>query len=452
MKLIGLEIHGYLNTEEKLFCNCSSSISEKSNTNICPICTGQPGSKPMLPNKEAIKKSIQIGLMLNTKINITENNKNLIWQRKHYSWPDLPKGYQNTLSGTYAIPIGQNGNFLGVRIKELHLEEDPAAWNPETGEIDYNRSGLPLIEIVTEPDFSSSEQVADWLKNLLITLSYIKAIKKSSGIKADVNVNIKGKSERAEIKNIHSISDIIKTIEYELKRHEKERPKSMETRRWNSAKSITEPMRSKESQADYRFISDPDLPSIKILKKEVDKIQKMLPETPEKKLKKLVKKHKIDEKDAKILTKNLELVELVENLSKHIDVKNHISWITVELLRVLNYSKKTLEEVEIQAEHIAELIKEVAKGKITELKAKQIMNEFIPKSFSIKNKKDISKIKNTEITNICVKVIKENQKAVQDYKNGEEKSLNFLIGKVMSLSNRRADYKTAKNELLKLLN
>ena len=185
MSLIGLEIHGYLDTKEKLFCNCSTN-SEKPNTSICPICTGQPGSKPMLPNKEAIKKSIQIGLMLSTKINISENEKNLIWQRKHYNWPDLPKGYQNTLSGSYAVPIGENGKFLGVRIRELHLEEDPAAWDPVTGQIDYNRSGLPLIEIVTEPDFTSSEQVADWLKNLIITLSYIKSIKKSSGIKADV--------------------------------------------------------------------------------------------------------------------------------------------------------------------------------------------------------------------------------------------------------------------------
>ena len=450
MSLIGLEIHGYLDTKEKLFCNCSTN-SEKPNTSICPICTGQPGSKPMLPNKEAIKKSIQIGLMLSTKINISENEKNLIWQRKHYNWPDLPKGYQNTLSGSYAVPIGENGKFLGVRIRELHLEEDPAAWDPVTGQIDYNRSGLPLIEIVTEPDFTSSEQVADWLKNLIITLSYIKAIKKSSGIKADVNVNIKGKSERAEIKNIHSISDITKAIEYELKRHEKDKPKFKETRRWNSQKNITEPMRTKESQADYRFISDPDLPAIKIIEKEVEEIKASLPETPEEKLKKLIKKHKIAEKDAKILTKNLELVELVEELSKYVDVKNHISWITIELLRVLNYSKKTLEEVEIQAKHIGELINAVKDKSITELKAKQIMNEFIPKSFSIKDKKGISKIKDSEIKPLCIKVIKENPKAVEDYKNGEEKSLNFLIGKIMSLSNKRADFKTAKDELLKLL-
>ena len=157
MPKIGLEIHGYLNTKEKLFCSCKSEHGlkhSKPNTNICPTCTGMPGAKPMLPNKEAINTAIQISLILGCKI-----NKKLAWQRKHYNWPDLPKGYQNTLSGTYATPIGEKGKFIGIKITEAHLEEDPAAWNPKTGEIDYNRSGSPLIEIVTEPDFKTSKQV-----------------------------------------------------------------------------------------------------------------------------------------------------------------------------------------------------------------------------------------------------------------------------------------------------
>ena len=450
--LIGLEIHGYLDTKEKLFCNCSNLGSEKPNTNICPICTGQPGSKPMLPNTEAIKKSIQIALMLNTKLN--SSPKKLVWQRKHYSWPDLPKGYQNTLSGKHAVPTAENGKFLGIKIRELHLEEDPAAWDPVTGCIDYNRSGAPLIGIVTEPDFTSSEEVADWIKKLLLTLSYIKAIKKTSGIKADVNVNIKGKSERTEIKNINSISEIVKAIEYEIKRHEKEKPKNKETRRWNSEKGKTESMRKKESEADYRFISDPDLPVIEIKKQEAEAIKKSLPESPEEKLQKLIKKHKLNESDAKILTKNLELVEFAEELAKKVDIRKYLSWITVELQRILNYNKKTLDEVEIEVEHLAELIKEIALGKLTELKAKQIMNEFIPKSYSIKDKdrnKNIGKIESNEVEKYVKEVIKKNKKAVEDYKGGEEKSLNFLIGEVMKLSNRRADYKTAKEFLVKKL-
>lgn len=452
MLKIGLEIHGYLDTREKLFCRCKrASENQEPNTNICPICTGQPGSKPLLPNKQAIKKVIQIALMLNSKPNTIENKKKLIWQRKHYNWPDLPKGYQNTLSGTYAVPVAENGKFLGIKIREMHLEEDPAAWDPETGRIDYNRSGSPLIEIVTEPDFTSSEQAADWLKHLILTLSYIKSLDKKSGIKADVNVNIQGISERAEIKNVHSITDIIKVIDYEEQRHKKEKPIRMETRRWNASLGKTEPMRKKESQQDYRFISDPDIPVIKITNKQVSEINKELPETPQAKLKKLIKKYKIEKQSAAILTKNLELVEFFEEFSKYLNAKEFIPWITVELLRVLNYNKTTLDEVDILPEHLAELIKAVQTKQITELKAKQIMNEFIPKSFSIKQKKDISKVSESDISKYVKQAIKENPKAVADYKSGEKNALNFLVGQVMKLSNRRADFKTATEMLKKYL-
>jgi len=450
--MIGLEIHGYLDTKEKLFCKCKrTSESTLPNKNICPICTGQPGSKPNLPNAEAIKKIIQIALMLNSNANTIESGKKLVWQRKHYNWADLPKGYQNTLSGTYAIPVAQGGKFLNIRIREMHLEEDPAAWDPETGCIDYNRSGSPLIEIVTEPDFTSSKQVKEWLQQLILTLSYIKSLDKKAGIKADVNVNIQGISVRTEIKNVNSISEIVKAIESEYKRHEKEKPKNQETRRWNSQKNITEPMREKEGAADYRFISDPDLPVIKISKELVNKISKELPETPQIKLEKLVTKHKIDKKNAEILSKNLELVEFFEELAEKVDVKKYLSWVTIELLRILNYNKKTLEEVEIYPKHLAELIEAVAKKQITELKAKHIMNEFIPKSFSISSKKDISIIPTDEIEKIVKQVIKENQNAIADFKAGEKKALNFLIGQIMKLSNRRADFETAKKHLMKYL-
>src|SRR3989344_8884839 len=218
---IGLEIHGYLDTNEKLFCSCKSihgAKLTKPNTNICPICTAQPGAKPQLPNSTALNKIIQIALILNCKI-----NNNLIFQRKHYSWPDLPKGYQNTISGTYVIPIGTKGKFNEIGITEVHIEEDPAAWNPENGEIDYNRSGFPLVEIVTEPDFISNGQVSEWLKDLLHALSYIKAIDKSLGIKADVNISLpEKKGERVELKNINSIENIKNAIEIEIARQLKE--------------------------------------------------------------------------------------------------------------------------------------------------------------------------------------------------------------------------------------
>ena len=177
---IGLEIHGYIKTksEKKLFCNCDVTHEEKPNTHICPVCTAQPGCKPMAPNREAIDKIIAIGLMLGCKI-----NQRMLFQRKHYSWPDLPSGYQKTISGSFAEPVGVKGNFLDIGITDVHLEEDPARWDPVTGCVDYNRSGFPLVEIVTDPDFRSIDELRDWLKNLVTTLSYINAIDKESGIK-----------------------------------------------------------------------------------------------------------------------------------------------------------------------------------------------------------------------------------------------------------------------------
>ncbi len=275
MVKIGLEIHGYIQANEKLFCRCKTIHGlkfAKPNTNICPTCTGQPGAKPMLPNKVAIDKAIEIALILRCGV-----NPKLIWQRKHYDWPDMPKGYQNTISGEHATPMGENGKFLNIRIKEVHLEEDPAAWNPKTGEVDYNRSGLPLIEIVTEPDFCSSEEVVDWMKQLIVKLSYIKAIDKNAGIKADVNISLPElNGKRIEVKNINSLTSIKTAIESEIIRQKSDVPKFQETRMFDEAKGITITMRSKEQAEDYRFISDPDLPVIVLEKSRIEKIIKFI--------------------------------------------------------------------------------------------------------------------------------------------------------------------------------
>jgi len=370
--MIGLEIHGYLETKEKLFCNCLNHHDMKKikpNTNICPICTGQPGSKPQLPNKQAIDKILQIALLLNCKPNITPTN--LTFQRKHYNWPDMPQGFQKTISGAYSNHVANNGNFQNINITEIHLEEDPAAWNPDKGTVDYNRAGAPLVEIVTEPEFTSAEQVETWLRQLVLTLSYIKALNKDAGIKADVNVSIKGLSERAETKNVNSITEIKKVIKSEIKRHLKEKPKSMETRRWNTTENTTTLMRSKENQADYRFIPEPDLPSIKITKQRIQNLQKQLPESPINKLNKIIKKHKINKTDAKILTQNIDIAELFENIIKKIEPKFALPWITIEWFGVLNYNKKTMDDLEIKVEHFVELLTSIQKEKITHLKEKK---------------------------------------------------------------------------------
>ncbi len=447
----GLEIHTYLITKEKLFCSCNASREKGLNSNslICPTCTGQPGAKPMRPNVEAVKKAVQIALMLSCKVNGV-----MPWMRKHYDWPDLPKGYQNTMSGAHAVPLGVSGKFEGIRINSMHLEEDPASWDPKTGEVDYNRSGLPLVEIVTEPDFKSSQEVYDWVRKLVHALSYLKVVDANAGIKADVNVSIvdsegKQKTERVEVKNVTSIEAMKYAIEYEFARQQKE-GSIRETRRFDEAKNVTMRMRGKEQQDDYRFIVDPDLVSVSIDEKYVKEIEKNIPELPSVKLDKLVKKYSLSTYDAGVLAKNIDIASFFEEVAKHVDGKFALPWITVEVLRVLNYNKKLFSDVEINVEHFVILLKMVKTGKITELQAKQILNKFIPKSFDpSKTEGKISSEK--ELENYIKEVIKKEPNAVLEFRNGDVKAFNFLIGAVMKATDRRADSVVVRKLLEKML-
>lgn len=454
MAKIGLEIHGYLNTTEKLFCNCKAIHGikfTKPNTNICPTCTGMPGAKPMAPNKEAIDKATEIATILGCKI-----NKNLKWQRKHYSWPDLPKGYQNTLSGPHAIPTGENGKFRNIKIRECHLEEDPAMWNPETGEIDYNRSGIPLIEIVTEPDFKDSKQVDLWLRDLIKTLAYVKSINKNLGIKSDVNISVKETGySRIEIKNVNSVKNIKEVIDIEIIRQKKlgKSQKEQETRRYDANKKITMKMRSKEDIEDYRFISDPDLLEITITGKRIKSIEKRVPETPFEKVKKIIKTYKIPKNSAEILIKNVDVIDLFEKTIKKVDKKIVIRWITEELFSVLNYNKRELEEIDLNPKHFIDLLKLIEENKISESKAKEILRSWKEKSSSpLENAKKHSKISDkSEIEKVVKEIIKKNKQAAEDYISGKKWAINFLIGKVMEKTNKRADYKITKEVLIKNL-
>lgn len=443
---IGLEIHTYLITKEKLFCTCLASRERglKPNTHICPICTGQPGAKPMAPNSLAIERATMIALMLGCVV-----HSPLHWMRKHYSWPDLPKGYQTTMSGAHAVPLGSDGTFGGIHITSMHLEEDPASWDPTSGSIDYNRSGLPLVEIVTAPDFKSADEVVHWLERLVHALSYLKIVDSNAGIKVDVNVNYMGKTERVEVKNINSLESVHKAIIYELERQAKE-GSVRETRRFDERKGKTISMRTKEAQDDYRFISDPDLLAVTISPELISKLQKDLPELPEAKLRKLIAKYSISEKDALVLSQHLEIVEFFESVAKEIKPTIALHWVSGELLRVLNWNKTSLDKVEIKPEHFVSLLKLVTSGKITELQAKQLLNQFVPRSFmpevhagKITNEKELEPYIRT--------IISKEKKAVSDYKSGDSKALNFLMGEVMKVTERRADFKLAKELIEKLL-
>lgn len=444
--MIGLEIHTYLITKQKLFCSCINSRKKglKPNTNICPICTAQPGSKPLSPSEEAVFKATQLGMMLGCNI----SNK-MHWQRKHYSWPDLPKGYQITLSGSGAIPLGLKGNFQGIRIGSMHLEEDPASWDPETGAIDYNRSGLPLVEIVTEPDFKNSGEVVAWLDKLVRNLSYLGIVDSDAGIKVDVNVNIPGKTERVEIKNINSIENISVAIESEFDRQEKE-GSVRETRRFNPETGKTERMRSKEGAEDYRFIRDPDLPLLYLDQHFIETAKKLLPQSPDKKKLQLIESFKISEKEAEIVTRDRYIAELFESAAKETDKDLALTWVAGELLRLLNTHNSKLQDMEFKNEHFLALLKMVKKGDITPLKGKEILKQFYPKSFmpNVSEKRIIDK---KELEPIIRKVISENQKVAEDYKKGNKNALNFLLGQVMKATNKLADSATSIDVIASLL-
>lgn len=444
--IVGLEIHVYLISREKLFCSCPASRERglKPNSYICPICTGQPGVKPLAPPASIVEKAVSIALLLGCRV-----QSPLRWMRKHYSWPDNPKGYQTTMSGEHATSLGLSGTFKGISISSMHLEEDPAAWDPQTGYVDYNRSGLPLVEIVTAPDFTSAEQVTEWIEALTQALSYLKCVDSNAGLKIDVNVNYPGKTERVEIKNISSIQSVKQAIEFEFERQLRE-GSVRETRRFDEATGKTTPMRSKEQKEDYRFIPDPDLPAVVIPSEMIDRISAQLPELPEVKLARLIKDYRLSKQEAAVLTHHVEIASFFEQVVRAIEPSFAVPWVTGELLRVLNWNKTSLDKVDIKPEHFVELLKLVISGKITELQAKQMLNQFIPRSFM--PRADAGKIDSEkELEPFVRAVLGEQKKAVADYKAGDSKSLNFLLGEVMKTTQRRADFKIAKKLLEKYL-
>jgi aspartyl-tRNA(Asn)/glutamyl-tRNA(Gln) amidotransferase subunit B len=453
---VGLEIHGYIATKQKLFCNCSTQVSEP-NTNICPVCTGQPGSKPMLTNTEAITKSIQIGLMLGCTI-----NSRLLFQRKHYSWPDSPNNYQRTMSGSYAVPVGEHGEFEGIRILEVHLEEDPAKWDPLTGEIDYNRAGFPLIEIVTEPDFTDSDQVGEWLRKLITTLSYIAAIDKTAGIKSDVNVSIPPKFERVEIKNVNSQSAIIDAIEVEVVRQSQEialgKYIPMQTRTYDAVAKQTLFMRSKESAMDYMFIPDPDIPYIDISADVVANLQAALPQTPSEKKAKLLTLG-VKEEDAHVLSSEFTLISLFEQLSESIPVDILTTYLRRELVGFANYNKVDLGEITLNGAQISVLLGYVRDKKISDPTAKDVFRRVLADGdvgmFDVTSYLTTQQLFLVEdasaLENWCRQAIAEQPKAVEDYRSGSANALNFIVGQVMKKAKGQATPQAVRDVVIRLL-
>ncbi len=451
---VGLEIHGYLNTKEKLFCKCSTNILDEPNKNICPICTSQPGAKPMIPNKEAFNKVLKLALIFNSKINLKSN-----FQRKHYSWPDLPSGYQRTISGSYSSFSAIGGSFKGIRIKEIHLEEDPAAWDPKTGKINYNRAGFPLVEIVTEPDFDSSEIIKKWLQELILYSSYLDIFNNKLNIKSDVNVSIEESGfKRVELKNVNSFSNIVRAVEVEVER-QRELIKNgkeikQETRRFNEELDTTEFMRSKENAEDYMFIPEPDLPNIIIDEKYINNLKKEIPELPHEKREKY-KQLGLKNEDIEVLVSNLYLTELFEHaLDKGLKPKEVGLFLRREIMRVLNYNKGTFKDLENKniKNEISQLLELLSSEKISYTTAQKIIEKLWEEKFDVDKyvkENNLIQVQDTKkIEELVNKALKEAPKAVEDYKCGNSKALNFIVGIVMRETKGTADPKIVNKVLL----
>lgn len=434
----GLEIHVQLETDSKLFCNCHTNYQDApANSNICFVCLNQPGAKPYPPNESAMNGAIKIALMLGCKI--AENET--YFMRKHYDYPDLSSGYQRT-----SIPIGYEGNLKGVRIREVHIEEDPGQYKPDLGVVDFNRSGIPLIEIVTEPDMKSPEEARNFLRELIRVLEYSGSARGEGTMRADVNISLEG-GKRAEIKNVNSIRGAYKALKYEIIRQKNLIRRGVEikqeTRAFLESQMITVPMRLKEEADDYRYIPDPDLPPMIADNEQIEGIREFMPEPPHIKAERFIDEYKIEDEYAKVITSELALADAFEEVAKKIEPSFAALWMRDELKRVLNYNKISFDESSIETGDIVELLQMIKDKKVTPKAAKKII-EKMPK-----NKDSPSKIAEKmgligvsdekSVMNAVKQAIDENPQAVSDYHEGKKSAMNFLIGQVMRLTRGKAD-------------
>lgn len=454
--VIGLEIHVELNTKSKLFCGCSTSEGEP-NTRCCDICTGMPGSKPVL-NKKAVEYALKLCLALGCRI-----APELIFSRKTYFYPDMGKNYQIT---QYELPLGANG-FLEIgggkkiNLTRIHVEEDPAALVHEgtTVLIDYNRSGHPLCEIVTEPELTAPAEAREFIKKLIIILEYLQIFDVKNGIiKADANISLKG-YERTEIKNITGAREIERALEYEITRQQKlvsdGTPVTVrETRGWDADQGITLFQRSKEEETDYGYIIDSDLVPFEINKTIVDAVSSSVPELPGPKITRYITSLGLKIEDAEVITQDFDLANIFEHAIKKISPLAAAEWIRREVARVLNLFKKELDDTFIK-KHLVDVLVLIGSNKITRQTGQRIMEKLVSEDFDVvkfvqdNNLETVSDI--AELEEVCKKIIAENVSVVEDFKKGNSKSFNFLLGQVIRAMKGKADPKIATEILRKNL-
>ena len=468
---IGLETHVQLNSESKLFCGCRNHVNIKGeqepNSLTCEICLGFPGSKPVL-NKKVVELAAKVALALGCKI-----PKEMFFSRKTYFYPDMSKNFQIT---QYEVPLGLegkisldlNGKKKIIRIRRVHIEEDPAQVIHVGGIggkyvlVDYNRSGIPLIEIVTEPDFEGPEEAKLYLSKLTTVMEYLGVYDSTTQavLKSDANISLNPEGvegTRVEIKNITGTKEVEDALKYEIIRQKSMISKGVqikrETRTWNQDIGSTHEMRGKEEEAEYGYIFEPDLTKIELPKQFLDSIKNKIPELPDEKYERFVKQYKIQEKLAESLISEKDIAELFEKSSKKIDAKIAAGFLAGDLKKTLNWNNLKYKTSGLKDEWIFELLEEFQKGKITDRNAEQAIRKMVEEKKSAREIIRKYSLAKTEIDlkNVLNKVLGENKKAVQDYKKGEKKALEFLVGQVMKETRGQVDATEIRKVLEKQL-
>lgn len=481
---IGLEIHFEAKTRSKMFCSCPNeewnALEEKPNTNICPICTGQPGTLPVI-NEEAINKIVMTGLALNCEI-VPESK----FDRKNYFYPDLPKGYQIS---QYDLPLCKNGYLdivsdsgktKRIRINRVHMEEDTGKLYHVDGKtlVDFNRAGVPLMELVTEPDINSAEEAKRFCQELQLILKYLDvsgANMEKGQMRCEVNISLSKSANlgtKVEIKNLNSFKTLEKSIEYEIKRQSELLSKGervvQETMGWDDAKGVTVSQREKESAHEYRYFPEPDLPPLVITAEKIDLIKSRMPELPEDKRRRFKEEYCLE--DPEIFIRDQALGDYFEkaasesycwadetscNKDKKEIARICANYLTTDLQYLLKNDPGAEIEKKITPENFGEFVCLIAQDKISSKIAKLILEEMYntgkDPSHIIEDRGLVEIKDEGEIEKIVKEVVEENEKAVEDYKKGKENSFTFLVGQVMAKSKGKANPQKAEEILKKEL-
>ena len=469
--VIGLEVHVELATKTKIFCGCSTEFGGAPNTHTCPVCTGMPGSLPVL-NKKVVEFALKAGLAANCQI-----HQYCKFDRKNYFYPDNPQNYQ--ISQLY-LPICRNGHVeidvdgrkKNVRIHEIHMEEDAGklVHDPSTGNslVDFNRSGVPLIEIVSEPDMRSAEEVIAYLTKLRNTIQYLGASDcklQEGSMRADVNLSVReaGSTEfgtRTETKNLNSFSAIQRAIEAETARQidllESGQPVIQETRRWDDNKEYSYAMRSKEDAQDYRYFPDPDLVPIHISDEWLEEIRSRQPEFKTEKMKRYKEEFGIPDYDIEILTDSKKLADIFEQTTAICNNPKKVSnWLMVETMRIIKEKSMDVSDISFSPANLAALIKLTDDGSINSSVAKEVFEKIFDEDIDpvkyveengLKQVNDEGALKKT-----VEDVIAANPQSVEDYRSGKEKAIGFLVGQTMKAMKGKANPAMVNDMLKELL-